>query len=105
MEPQNTSGYASFNQDFLFAIMQNISWHFLFKNISLFDNITYNCIHSFFMSYAKKIETQERCFRIICRMTFRQNIAVGQNVVGFGSPLKNPFKYVARLAANVYYTK
>ena len=27
-EPQNDSGYASFNQDFLFAIMQNISCFF-----------------------------------------------------------------------------
>ena len=77
---------------------------FLFQHISLFDNITYNCIHSFFMGYAKKIETQQRCFRIICRKTFRQNIAVGQNVVGFGSPLNNPFKYVARLDKNVYQT-
>ena len=57
------------------------------------------------MGYAKKIETQQRCFRRICRKTFQKNIAVGQNVVGFGSPLNNPFKYVARLAANVYYTK
>ena len=53
-EPQNDSGYASFNQDFLFAIMQNISC-FLLQHISPFHNISYNCIHSFFIGYAKKI--------------------------------------------------
>ena len=53
-EPQNDSGYASFNRDFLFAIMQNISCFFLFKHISLFHNVSYNCIHFFFMGCAKK---------------------------------------------------